>query len=426
MQQKGSSVGRPTWGQQHEIGDDARLSVGHWGLWQLRQRPANAPGQPFSTVRPAIVHAPVRVLKSVMKNTFVLLALSGLYFTTSCSGKKEAKEEKQKFLVTSPLQKDTTITKEYVSQIHSIQHIELRALEKGYLQRIFVDEGQVVKQGQLMFQIMPLIYQAELQKSKAEADYVDIEYQNTKKLADKNVVSANELALANAKLNKAKAEVNLAQTHLEFTTIRAPFTGIMDHFQGRLGSLVDEGDLLTTLSDNSKMWVYFNVPEAEYLTYKEHLKASDGPQQVALRMANNEVFPHPGMVKTIEADFNNETGNIAFRATFPNPQGLLRNGETGSILMTVPLRNAILIPQKATFEILEKKFVYVVDSKNRVHQREITIGSEMPDLYAVRSGLKADEKILLEGIRKVKDGDDIAFNYEAPKKALANLKVYSE
>jgi membrane fusion protein (multidrug efflux system) len=425
MQKKGSSVGRPTWSQQHESGDGVCLRIGLLKLNRLTRPLANAPGT-LPTTSPVTVHAPDGVPKSIMKKTFVLLALSGLYFATSCSGKKEAKEEKQKFVVTSPLQKDTTITKEYVSQIHSIQHIELRALEKGYLQRIFVDEGQVVKQGQLMFQIMPLIYQAELQKSKAEAEYVDIEYQNTKKLADKNVVSPNELALAQAKLNKAKAEVNLAQTHLEFTTIRAPFTGIMDHFQARLGSLVDEGDLLTTLSDNSKMWVYFNVPEAEYLTYKEHLKASDGPQQVRLLMANNEVFQYPGMVKTIEADFNNETGNIAFRATFPNPQGLLRNGETGSILMTVPLRNAILIPQKATFEILEKKFVYVIDSKNRVHQREITIGSEMPDLYAVRSGLKADEKILLEGIRKVKEGDDIAFNYEAPKKVLANLKVYSE
>jgi membrane fusion protein (multidrug efflux system) len=361
-----------------------------------------------------------------MKRTFMLMGLCSLYFSTSCSSKKEAKEEKQKFLVTSPLQKDTIITKEYVSQIHSIQHIELRALEKGYLQKIFVDEGQKVEKGQLMFQIMPLIYQAELQKSKAEANYVDIEYQNTKKLADKNVVSPNELALAQAKLDKAKADVSLAQTHLEFTTIKAPFSGIMDHFQGRLGSLVDEGDLLTTLSDNSRMWVYFNVPEAEYLAYEQHLKSTDSPMKVQLLMANNELFNQPGVVQTIEADFNNETGNIAFRATFPNPKGLLRNGETGSILMTVPLKNALLIPQKATFEILEKKFVYVVDSKNVVHQREITIGSEMPDLYAIRAGLKADDRILLEGIRKVKDGDDISFSYEAPKKVIANLKVYSE
>ena len=361
----------------------------------------------------------------LMKRVFMLMSLCGLYFCTSCEEKKEEKEEQIKLLVTSPLQKDTTITKEYVAQIHAFQHIEIRALEKGYLQKIFVDEGQLVQQGQAMFQITPTIYQAELKKSQAEANYVNIEYQNTKRLADKNIVSGNELALSEAKFDKAKADVSLAQAHLQFTSIKAPFSGIMDHFQGRLGSLVDEGDLLTTLSDNSKMWVYFNVPEAEYLAYKEHVQDPNAVN-VNLLMANNEVFQYPGKVQTIEADFNNETGNIAFRATFPNPKGLLRNGETGSILMTVPLKHALIVPQKATFEVLEKKFVYVVDKNNVVHQKEVAIASEMPDLYVIKSGIASTDKILLEGIRKVKDGDKISYTYEAPEKVLPKLKVYSE
>ena len=124
----------------------------------------------------------------------VLVSLSGLYCGTSCSEEKKEVEEKVKLVATSPLQKDTTITKEYVAQIHSIQRIELRALEKGYLERIFVDEGQHVQQGQTMFQIKPTVYQAELKKSQAEANYVGLEYQNTKKLADKNIVSGSELA----------------------------------------------------------------------------------------------------------------------------------------------------------------------------------------------------------------------------------------
>ncbi|GAA4493680.1 efflux RND transporter periplasmic adaptor subunit [Hymenobacter ginsengisoli] len=321
--------------------------------------------------------------------------------------------------------KDTTVTKEYVAQIHAYQHIDLRAQEKGYLQKIFVDEGQTVHQGQAMFQIQPLLYQADLQKSQAEANYVGIEYKNTKALADSNIVSKNELALSRAKYDKAKADVSLAKTHLQFTDIKAPFNGIMDHFQARLGSLVNEGDLLTSISDNSKMWVYYNVPEAEYLAYKEHVKG-DSTMTVRLLMANNEVFRYPGKVQTIEADFNNETGNIAFRATFPNPNSLLRNGETGSVLMTVPLRHALLIPQKATFEVLEKRFVYVVDKNNVVHQREVNIGSEMPDLYVVKGGLAPTDKILLEGIRKVKDGEKISYTYEAPEKVLPKLKVYAE
>lgn len=356
---------------------------------------------------------------------FVSACLCIVLFNTGCNSGHTEKEEQIKFLVTSPLKKDTSVTREYVCQIHSIQHIELRALEKGYLQEIYVDEGQSVKKGQMMFKIMPLIYNAELQKAQAEADFAEIEYQNTKQLSEKNVVSPNELALAKAKLAKAQAELSLAQTHLQFTDIKAPFDGIMDHFHVRLGSLINEGDLLTTLSDNSEMWVYFNVPEAEYLNYKTS-ETAENLQRVHLLMANNQLFEYPGVVKTIEADFNNETGNIAFRATFPNPKGLLRHGETGNIEMTIPLKNAIIIPQKATYEILEKKYVFVVDQDNVVHAREVTIASEMPDLYVIKEGLSENDKILLEGIRKVKDNDKIEFTYEDPETVIPKLKVYVE
>ncbi len=344
----------------------------------------------------------------------------------SCSSKKEEKDEELKFSVTSPLRKDTMVIKDYVCQIRAIQHIELRSRERGYLQEIFVDEGQFVRQGQMMFQILPVLYKAELQKTQAEAKFAEIEYLNTKQLADSNVVSKNELALAEAKYDRAKAEVSLAQVHLGFTEIRAPFDGIMDRFQVRLGSLVNEGDLLTTLSDNSKMWVYFNVPEAEYLNYRMNLK-KDSLMKVNLLMANNVLFENSGIVQAIEADFNNETGNIAFRATFPNPKGLLRHGETGNIQMTVALNNALLIPQKATFEILEKKYVFVVDKDNVIQQKEIVIGAEMPDLYIVKSGLLENERIILEGIRKVKDQMKIAeYEYHDPKSVIAKLKVYVE
>lgn len=353
---------------------------------------------------------------------FICLAASLL---VSCGPSEHETLEETKFFVTSPLKMDTSIIKDYVCQIHAIQHIEIRALEGGYLQGIFVDEGKFIKKGQLMFRIMPMIYEAEMQKAQAEANFAEIEYQNTKRLADSNVVSKNELALSKAKFDKAKAELALTQIHLQFTEIKAPFDGIMDHFQVRLGSLVEEGDLLTTLSDNSKMWVYFNVPEAEYLNYTMHVK-KDSLMKVKLLMANNQLFSYPGVVETIEADFNNETGNIAFRATFPNTDGLLRHGETGNIQMTVPFKNSVIIPQKATFEILEKKYVFVVDKNNRVKQKEIIIASEMPDLYIVKEGLTENEKILLEGIRKVKDKDKIKYAFQDPKKVIGQLNVYVE
>ncbi|HEY8935549.1 MAG TPA: efflux RND transporter periplasmic adaptor subunit [Cyclobacteriaceae bacterium] len=357
---------------------------------------------------------------------FMFIGLSLAFCLTGCGSHKEEKEAETKFLVTSPLKKDTLTTREYVCQIRAIQHIELRALERGYLQEIYVDEGQVVKKGQRMFQIMPLLYNAELQKAQAEANFAEIEYLNTKSLADSNVVSKNELAMAKAKFDEAKAKLSLAQVHLGFTNVKAPFDGIMDRFYARQGSLLEEGDLLTVLSDNSKMWVYFNVPEAEYLNYKEHAK-KDSVMKVKLIMANNQMFEYPGKVETIEADFNNETGNIAFRATFPNPKALLRHGETGNVQMVVPFINSLIIPQKATFEVLEKKYVFVVDKNNIIRQREINIAAEMPDLYVIKSGITENDKILLEGIRKVKDGEKIAeHEYEDPKKVISHLKVYVE
>lgn len=362
---------------------------------------------------------------NIIKKTTVFTGLVMLLGLASCKEHKEEKHEEVTFLVTNPIKKDTTITKDYVSQIHSIKHIELRALEKGYLKNIYVDEGQHVKKGQQMFQIMPNIYQAELQSAQAESRVAKIELENTQLLADGNVVSPNELAMATATLDKANAEVYLAQTHLGFTSIKAPFDGIMDHLEAREGSLLDEGELLTTLSDNSKMWVYFNVPEAEYLDYITS-EAKKNNKDVELLMANNKRFNQKGIVETIEGEFDSETGNIAFRATFPNPDGILRNGETGSILMTVPFKDVILVPQKATFEILDKTYVFVIDKDHVVHQREITIGAELPHLFIVDKGLTENDTILLEGIKMVRDQEEIHTKTVDPVTVLSNLALYAE
>lgn len=355
--------------------------------------------------------------------SIIIIAIS-IVGLVACHKDEQEREEAVKFVVTSPLRRDTQIVHEYVCQIHAIQHIEVRALERGYLEKILVNEGAVVRKGQLMFQIMPTIYEADFRKAEAEAKAAEIEYQNTKTLADKNVVSKNELAIVKAKFDRAKAEMGLAEAHLNFTKIVAPFTGIMDRLRVRVGSLLEEGDMLTALADNSEMWVYFNVPEAQYLNYKENTPR-DSSISVSLRMANNQIFPHKGIMNTIEGDFNNETGNIAFRATFPNPNALLRHGETGNILMTEPLKNVLLIPQKATYEVLEKKFVYVVDSKNVVHSREVKIKAELPHVYAIE-GVQEGEKILIEGLRKVRESQKIEYTFIPPTKVLPTLELEAE
>lgn len=257
---------------------------------------------------------------------------------------------------------------------------------------------------------MPQVYHAELLKAKAEAQQATIELQNASTLANNNIVSKNERAMAKAKLDAANAEVKLAQIHLSFTDIKAPFSGIINRLPLKLGSLINEGDLLTSLSDNTSIYTYFNVSEPEYLSYQTH--AGDrGSQLVNLIMANGEVFPEKGEIQTIEGEFNNETGNIAFRAKFLNPNKLLRNGETGKVQMTMPVHNALIIPQKSTYEIQDQKYVFVIDKNGVAKSRNIKVLYELPDLYIVGSGISAGDKILLEGVQKVKDDQKLKVKF---------------
>ena len=193
----------------------------------------------------------------------------------------------------------------------------------------------------------------------------------------------------------------------------------------KLGSLIEEGELLTSLSDNSQMFAYFNVSEPEYLDYQTH-NQNHSKTKVNLRLANNEVFNSNGYIEVIESEFDSETGNIAFRARFPNPNKLLKHGETGSIQMMVPLKNAIVIPQKATFEIQDKKYVFVVNKDNVLESKEITTTGEIPDLYVVTNGIDKNDKILLEGVQKVKDDEKIKYDYVSPKEVINKLRLKAE
>jgi membrane fusion protein (multidrug efflux system) len=360
-----------------------------------------------------------------MKRIIACAGLFVLAYQTGCKPPVTEKEEVVKYTATNPARMDTSFEKQYVSQIRSVRNIEIRAQEKGFLQDIYVDEGRFVKAGQLLFRIMPKIYEAELQKAEAEVRAAEIEFDNAKTLVAKNVISKNEQAMAQAKLDQAKAETSLAKLHLSFTEIRAPFDGFIDRIPKKLGSLIDEGELLTSLSDNSQMFAYFNVSEPEYLDYQTNVK-NRGSNKVSLLLANNQPLSYKGEVETVESEFDNETGNIAFRARFPNPERLLRNGETGKVLMTVPFRHALIIPQKSTYEIQDKIYVFVIGSDNVVKARAITIAGRLPDLYILESGLADNEKILLEGVQKVKEGDKIQFELVDPRTVLLHLKLKAE
>ena len=340
---------------------------------------------------------------------------------------EEHQLEQRKVVVTSPVSKAVTLTQGYVCQIHSQRHIDVCALEGGYLDDILVKEGQSVKKGALMFKIRPILYKAEWDAETAERDLAQLEFNYTQELSRRKVVSTNELALLGAKLARAKAKANLAGAKVEFTNVVAPFDGIVDRLHEREGSLIKEGDMLTTLSDNSVMWVYFNVPEAQYLEYMAGLGKGKDIGQIELMLADGNKFEQVGSIGAIEANFNNKTGNIPFRADFPNPKGLLRHGQTGTVLIRRVLNDAIVIPQRATFEILDKRFAFVVDKENVVHSREIAIvPNQLDDIFVIKRGLGVDDRIVIEGVRDVRDGDKVEYEFRQPEPLIANLKNRAE
>lgn len=366
--------------------------------------------------------------------TFLSVALA------ACGSSHAAEREEaasHPIVLTNAAVMDVPTSHGYVCQIHSRRHIEVRALDQGYLLEVPVREGQAVRTGQLMFKLLPVMYRARLESNQAQLHVAEIHLQNTRQLFEQNVVSAQELALAQAERDRVKAEADLTNAEYRFTNIVAPFDGIIDRQYIQQGSLVSEGDMLTTISDNAVMWVYFNVPEADYLEFRSIPGATnpEAPQtltlegaSIGLRLANGQTFTETaGNSVTIESNFDNQTGNIQFRADFPNPESVLRHGQTGTLLINDTLHNVLVIPQRATFEILDKQYVFVVGSDNIVHQREITVAHESDDIFVIGTGLTASERIVLEGVRQVRDGQHLtSVQVRTPTEALGNLQNHAE
>ena len=367
-------------------------------------------------------------------NRIVLLFSIAVGFA-ACTSNKETKTEAGKFPVTSPLATDTTYTSEYIAEIQSFQNIEIRAKIKGYIEKIYVDEGKPVKAGQTLFSINSQEFQKELLKAKAmlktaiaEAKTAELELESVKTLADKKIVSKTELEkakanldAANAKIDEAKANEASANISLSLAEIKAPFDGTINRIPFKTGSLIDEGTLLTTLSNNKEVYAYFNVSEKEYLGYTNQ-KANGEKGNITLYLANGQAHKYKGTVETIDGEFDKNTGNIAFRAKFPNPDLLLKHGSSGKVQLTNDIKNALIIPQKATFEIQDKFYVFVVDANNVIKQRNIVIRQRLPHLYVIESGLSTNDKIIYEGIQNVKEGDKIQTDFVPMQQVISQLK----
>jgi multidrug efflux system membrane fusion protein len=319
--------------------------------------------------------------------------------------------------------RDTVLTREYVADIQAVRNVEVRARVKGYLEKMYVDEGQLVKKGQPLFHISDAEYRTRLARlqaarsnATAQARVASLELDRVRMLTEKNIISKTELDVALAKLKAAEASVAEARSAeanaalmLSYTLVRAPFDGVVNREPMKVGSLVDDGTLLTTVSDAAAVFAYFNVSEAEYLEFVK-TRARDSARstnQVRLVLADGSLYAPHGKIETVESQFQASTGAIAFRARFANSKGLLKHGATGKVRLASTVADALLVPQKAVFEQQDKNYVYVVDAQGLVRQKNFVPQSRLAAFYVVKSGLQPGEHIVCEGIQDLRDGTRI-------------------
>lgn len=357
-----------------------------------------------------------------MKKDVVFILLMAGFSFSACDDTENLKEAEiaRKVPVTELIEKDVVMHHEYVTDIQALQNVEIRARVDGYLDHIYVDEGQEVRKGQLLFKINDDEYKAQLAKARAileteiaEAKALGFEVDRTKVLVEKDVISESELDVAEARLKAAKAKIDEArsvhtnaQLKLSYTNIKAPYDGVISRIPLKTGSLIAEGTLLTSVSNISSMYAYFEVSEKEYLEYAKS-KIKDGKLNhdfVELILADGSKYSSKGKIQTMEGEFAAGTGSMAFRAQFPNPDKILKHGSTGRIRLTNIIKDALILPQKAAIAIQDKNFVYVVNEKNEVSMKSFVPKSRISYFFLVEEGLDKGETVVYEGLQGIKEG----------------------
>lgn len=315
--------------------------------------------------------------------------------------------------------RDTLLYRSYVASVNACKNVELRTKATGYLEEILVDEGQHVKKGQLLFRLGDAEFKVQLSEAhaavsmaKAEQKGAEVELERVKTLVDKKILSPSELELATARLTAADAKVDdalakeeSARIRMSYTVIRAPFNGLLDRIPHKPGSLITEGSLLTTESDIHCMHAYFNLSENEYLHYiKKGRHDNRLGQAVTLLLADGSVYPYKGTIETMDGEFEKGTGSIAFRASFPNPAGLLKHGASGRIMLSSSVPGGLMIPQRSVFEIQDRNYVYVLNKDNTVSMRSFVPDTRIADFILVKSGIHDGDQIIYEGVQNIRDG----------------------
>jgi len=372
----------------------------------------------------------IKSLSTFISPVFFIFSILLLF--TACGrnkdkGKSNDTEQVRDYPIITIEPRTTTLNSNYPATIEGQQNIEIRPKIEGFIERIYVDEGATVKQGQPLFLINAPQYEQEARSAKAAVEIAQasvnsaqMEVNKVRPLVDKKIISGYELESAQfnleskqAALAQARADLVNASTNVGYTEITSPVNGVVGTLPYKIGSLVNgnTSQPLTTVSNITNIYAYFSINEKQVL---EIAGKFSGPSTkaslaaippVSLILANGTKFPHLGKIETTSGLINTATGSISVRATFPNPGNIIRSGSSGVVKIPITIDSALVVPQKATYEIQGKKFVYLVQDDGTVVSKSITVmDNDDGHFYIVKQGLTPGDKIVMEGLATLRDG----------------------
>jgi len=375
----------------------------------------------------------IRLKSSIKALIWPVLAAIIILSVESCNTKAANTDAEANRLLTLPIfevDSGTAVTvRDYLGTIEGKVNVEIRPQVEGILEKIYVDEGSFVKKGQNLFKVNELPYRealknaiAEERVEKAKQKNARLEVENLRSLVENDVISDVQLRtaqsnyeVASASVAKAATAVATAQIDLNFTIIKAPSDGYIGRIPKRIGNLLSKNDSqpITVLSDTREVYVYFSMSESDFLHFTKRGRLDDSINAannselipyVRLILADGSEYNEKGIVDAIDGQVNNTTGAISLRASFSNPEQVLRHGNTGTLKMEELRSSVVLIPQVAITELQDKKFVYTVTSTNHIKKRAIEIDGTSGSNYIVKKGLEPGDRIVLAGFDKLEDG----------------------
>ena len=336
----------------------------------------------------------------------------------SCGKKEEQQMPPQgpaPFPVETVSKQDATIYQEYTANLEGQQNVEIRPKVNGFIQKIYVDEGQMVKKGQLLFKLETQTLNQDASASKAMVQAAQVEVDRLKPLVDRKIISNVQLETAKAKLAQAKSAYGSIAANIGYGTITSPVNGVVGSLPYREGSLVSMTSEmpLTTVSDSKVIRAYFTMNEKQLLSFNKTFKGANTVEklknvpEVSLLLVDDSEYNVKGKIATINGLVNPQTGTTEFRAEFKNPEGLLRSGSTGIIRLPIEQKDVIVVPQNAVFEVQGKQMIYVVGKDNKVKSTIITTNGTSGLNFIVTDGLSEGDVIVVEGASKLKDDMEI-------------------